>query len=98
TESYTLSLHDALPILRHELEIECGIKASGAELLRLEPGRAELGLHRRSETQHVADGGCRTDQVQSVRQCKVGVGKTFCQQRQNRSEEHTSELQSLRHL
>src|SRR5262245_62751287 len=72
TEIYTLSLHDALPILRRDVQPQ-------RDLARREALRDEL-----------RDGPLARGQL-------VGVGD---QRRElgGRSEEHTSELQSLRHL
>src|SRR5947199_7465527 len=70
TEIYTLSLHDALPILAVE----------------------QLGADNR-ETVAPPEALERLDRVVARLRAGIGRAEQLC-----RSEEHTSELQSLRHL
>src|SRR5205823_10519258 len=94
TETYTLSLHDALPILRVEEERE-----TAAEVVHPKPRR-----HRRL---HVGDavgeregellGGGRARLTDVVARDRDGV-PAWQPPGAVRSEEHTSELQSLAYL
>src|SRR5205814_6841881 len=91
---YTLSLHDALPISfgEHHLvgEHSCLVELAGA-LGDFEPNDAvrlllELHVHLLVGTRRIAD-------VEPALLIEVGADRSI-----DRSEEHTSELQSLRHL
>src|SRR5690606_41713080 len=96
TESYTLSLHDALPISeldRSCLELPeflpecCGVIVADqydAEIVRPAPSRPLAAARRRAEVERLA----RT----ALRRQVVGLDP-HC-----RSEEHTSELQSRENL
>src|SRR5205807_10188905 len=76
--SYTLSLHDALPILR-----VC--RTSG---IQHAPGRARGSIRlARRHREHVVPGA-------AGRHAAVVAVRRDAQRRQERSEEHTSELQS----
>src|SRR5205814_9886977 len=90
TEPYPLSLHDALPISAGELfESQC-VRArwKGPELVV--PVRARPRLS--------SIGGLHGDIHPSQRRAGPSVGDGAVDETPARSEEHTSELQSLRHL
>src|SRR5690242_21100846 len=82
TESYTLSLHDALPISASE-----GVGGYGSEVLAEEPDderrvqRVDVGIAGRGGVQHLQPPGGTAKQARRVHAPL-------------RSEEHTSELQS----
>src|SRR5437899_5641377 len=85
TEIYTLSLPDALPI--------------SARVVRIEPEQGRL----RQRLEHVGQpGGAVSPQDSDVGRggepARGTLGQVRIQLDAHRSEEHTSELQSLRHL
>src|SRR3712207_7840651 len=86
TEIYTLSLHDALPILL----VRPGAKFQHSKLL----GTSRLGapLTARSSASDQRRGGCEA--------CQSGTWKSWSPRTvpSRRSEEHTSELQSRQYL
>src|SRR5438045_7298397 len=81
---YTLSLHDALPI--SQLQRDLGRPGHGGQPLRPRRGAVDLLQGPRHE-----DAG--TELFQPARQRDRDILRP-----RERSEEHTSELQSLRHL
>src|SRR5205814_9430617 len=93
-ELYTLSLHDALPIWRQarqtpvppaaDRELACGFSSTSTRAAAGSPGG---GCPRRSRTR--APPCAPRSRPISSRSARIGS---------SRSEEHTSELQSLRHL
>src|SRR5205814_9697102 len=76
TETYTLSLHDALPILVGEIDVD--------------------EYRRGAKTMHDARGGEKRERRHDDLVARADPENH--QRDQQRSEEHTSELQSLRHL
>src|SRR5262245_55837556 len=92
-DTYTLSLHDALPILRPQLRIE-------------RTGRLHLLVDGDADLPPLVDQPSADDRIRlvnrAVGQRELQVGDAgFLEQPLGffaRSEEHTSELQSLRHL
>src|SRR5205814_8510080 len=94
SRSCTRSLHDALPILlkyRELLRSDLRSKGfqDGAQVLIQHPGEVRLAVARQE----------RAKRSGASQRRAAGVRIKCCQkQRARRSEEHTSELQSLRHL
>src|SRR5205814_10391670 len=92
------SLHDALPIFNR--------KAGGSRKRRgpasLETHAKRFGRVRRRGRPDTRDGRCHKDSLPSLSSSVLAsqpIGGTILpQNKQDRSEEHTSELQSLRHL
>src|SRR5690606_41625370 len=95
TQLYTLSLHDALPILRNKLTLfdECGV------VVCLQPDTLAHGnLLRAHQWQH-SFVGKRQDWWQSIRPMVFGHAMyEMATAPFIRSEEHTSELQSRENL
>src|SRR5262245_63460684 len=87
TELYTLSLHDALPIWLHR----AGPPSGAARILAVR--RSDRGARLRRRRGRVR-GMDRQGAASLVRRGFRRRGR----ERDDRSEEHTSELQSLRHL
>src|SRR5205814_8484329 len=87
---YSLSLHDALPILG-----QVGIDARALQRFFQFPGRAADFAARAHDTaaQQSYERIVRREFASGIGAILVGLGQEF-----GRSEEHTSELQSLRHL
>src|SRR5262245_65014112 len=84
SDLYTLSLHDALPILgRQEFFVDC--RPARADARAHAHGMQRLGVAARGFRQRLALAS------------ELGDG-LLRPARHQRSEEHTSELQSLRHL
>src|SRR5205814_9214299 len=89
THSYTLSLHDALPICRRaEIREENRKQKSGRDRTHLRT--------RGGETRAFGANGGRENLAGN--QIGLRVGAQVGHEIEHRSEEHTSELQSLRHL
>src|SRR5205823_11576006 len=87
TALYTLSLHDALPILSAPPRLADARGRSGI-LLRLRQRGLVAAVSHRPRAPHLPHDG-----LGAVRE-----GKSDVQSRRGRSEEHTSELQSLAYL
>src|SRR5205814_9252292 len=87
TQIYTLSLHDALPILGHGLAQRNRVKVTSIDAVD------GVGERRAGREGVVAMrvGGRLVDFAE-------GAARRTREQHDGRSEEHTSELQSLRHL
>src|SRR5205814_9162278 len=94
TVIYTLSLHDALPILaRRDLTINAIAKASDGSLVDPYGGQRDL---REKRLRHVSPAFAE-DPVRILRIARFAARFSDFTLAP-RSEEHTSELQSLRHL
>src|SRR5207244_9369041 len=94
-QSYTLSLHDALPILSRDPKI---VKLVQAEIAILTAGLADYERVRRVALLHAEftiDGGELTPTLKVKRRV---VDEKYGDVIEGRSEEHTSELQSPDHL
>src|SRR5205814_6432612 len=87
--SYTLSLHDALPICWHHAVV----RDRGVDQRHLERRDEELAL----AVRRVRDER-RLVERPRFRELAARGGKLDLWRGSDRSEEHTSELQSLRHL
>src|SRR2546425_8642666 len=84
TEIYTLSLHDALPIYRVGRHAAVGKAQCRRELLRT------VGTHRDARGELLAR--------ERAIALNTDSDRTFEDSERNRSEEHTSELQSLAYI
>src|SRR5205814_7992771 len=91
SRSYTLSLHDALPILAIGLEDELGIADLPPEILDAHPQPTPDDFRQVLQAY-------MNDTVPLAEIEKRYILSVLQQFGGNRSEEHTSELQSLRHL
>src|SRR5205823_14905273 len=90
TRTYTLSLHDALPICDERAEIEC-VDLLAVQRLGHVVGHDLLG-------QTLDDGGLAHAGLADEDRVVLGAAGEDLHQEQPRSEEHTSELQSLAYL
>src|SRR5205823_13923021 len=92
TSIYTLSLHDALPILLRQPRRD-GVDQLAVQEEHLEQGNRQLDQHHRDDLPDRA----RLDRL--VQHLDAGeAAPDDDEQKEPRSEEHTSELQSLAYL
>src|SRR5205085_9996920 len=95
TEVYTLSLHDALPIFEFAKSIEA---ARPWINYGLDVATGKIKLHKGKDDDEPDDSEAKQAEAQTPMMLQMGMIIPQVQQFLDRSEEHTSELQSQSNL